>query len=36
MLGIIIIIIIIWLDDTVTVTHLTICDTDSKVRAMSA
>ena len=35
-LIIIIIIIIIWFGDTVTVTHLTKCDTYSKVRAMSA
>ena len=33
---IIIIIIIIWFGDTVTVTHLTKCITNSKVRAMSA
>ena len=33
---IIIIIIIIWFGDTVTVTHLTKCNTNSKVRAMSA
>ena len=32
----IIIIIIIWFGDTVTVTHLTKCNTYSKVRAMSA
>ena len=31
-----IIIIIIWFGDTVTVSHLTKCDTNSKVRAMSA
>ena len=34
--GNIIIIIIIWSGDTVTVTHLTKCNTNSKVRAMSA
>ena len=33
---IIIIIIIIWFGDTVTVTHPTKCNTNSKVRAMSA
>ena len=33
---IIIIIIIIWFGDTVTVTHPTNCNTNSKVRAMSA
>ena len=32
----IIIIIIIWFGDTVTVTHPTKCNTNSKVRAMSA
>ena len=31
-----IIIIIIWFGDTVTVSHLTMCNTNSKVRAMSA
>ena len=35
-LIIIIIIIIIWFGDTVTVTHPTKCNTNSKVRAMSA